>query len=224
MTSDTAALVAIDVFLGPYPARVTTPAAARTLLVPRFRLKVARRLADATAALAAGTGRVVTVTGNRVAVAELRDGHLLNEELIAAGPDGRYPVPAPLGQWSLVETGWDRDGDCECGTCTCPPVCAVCAQPVDGGHAPTCVWPAGSAAWERPAIAPAAVVLDVHRHRPGCVFVRRRPGPLFSGVRQGCAFCGEPGARSSHTLTRADGSVEHHQRCRACLQIWQATN
>lgn len=213
------ALVAVDVFLGPYPALVPADQDPAARLTPRFELNVARRMHDAVERLAADGSRRVRVIDGRVYQTTITGGHGTPSEVITADADGLYAIEAPIGQWTTVDIRWTRTDECECGTCACPASCAACDQPVGGGHAGWCPWPAGSAPWERPAISSVDAVLDVHRHQPGCPLVRRRPGPLFPADRHRCAFCGAAGTRQTHNLT-VGGTVSHHERCRECRQVW----
>ncbi|MGH3814950.1 MAG: hypothetical protein ACRDUV_21315, partial [Pseudonocardiaceae bacterium] len=137
--------------------------------------------------------------------------------------NGRYGVGAMAWTWSVIDEHANCLQECQCGTgCSCPEGCMACGEPVDGGHATGCPWTAGSAFYERPAIAAQQAVRDVHRHRPGCPLVRRCPGPLFTDdfVRQ-CRFCGDTGCLDAHTLRTGD-LVEHHQRCTNCGETWSA--
>lgn len=195
-------LVAIDEFLGPYPALVPADQVGGRPFTPRFRLQVVERLQVATVVLAAGNGRIVRVDDGQVWQVDLRAGQAIGKHQVLPDADGLYAIDAPAGQWAVVEILRERHGGCECGTCSCPPVCAVCDEPIGGGHATGCVWPYGSARWERPAIAGVAAVLDAHRHRPGCPFVRRRPGPLFDRPGLRCCFCGDHGTRLSCQRSR----------------------
>lgn len=220
------ALVAVDEFFGPYPALIPADHADGATWWPRFTQEVIRRIAAATTAITgAGDGPAVLVSGDLVLAATIRGGTLQPGKAIAADPDGLYALDAPAGEWAVVDTGWTRTADdCECGTCPCPPECDACGEPIGGGHTSTCVWRHGSAPWEKPVIPAASAVLDAHRHEPGCLFVRRRPGSLFLPGHPMCLFCGATGTQSTHTIAAANGTVTHHQRCRRCHQAWFADN
>lgn len=222
------ALVAVNGWIGPYPALVDSDCAQSGWVAPNFNLEAARRIAEDTQRLAAAGGRadVVRIVGDRAEVV-YHAGPDLCVDIVAPDAWGLYRIGAPAWTWSVVDGAAPCLEECLCGAgCGCPDGCAVCGEPVDGGHAPRCRWTAGSAPHEQPVIPPQPAVLDAHRHRPGCPSARRRPGPLFiTDSRSGsgrCGLCGAVDGLDAHTPRRSGGGFEHHQRCAACGQTWSA--
>lgn len=221
-TSWRSALVAIDVFVGPYPALIPADRDLQAMLTPRFSLRVVERIQQATLALADGNGPIVLLTGRQVTLTTIRQ-HMPQPggRKISSDADGRYAIDAPFGQWQEANDPLEHSDICDCGDCGCPDDCAACESPVGTAHHRSCPWQGGSATWERPRIPAARVVLEAHTHRPGCPWVRRRPGPLFLPGRGMCLYCGTLGEGSTHDVIGPDG-LAHHQYCRDCRQHWSS--
>lgn len=103
----TAARVAVDELLGPYPAQIATNLAWNGWAVPRFTLDVAQRIAHDTQTLAAAATRgeieTVHVTGDRVEI--VRENHRGGDtvEVVEPDQDGRYRIGAMAWAWLAID-------------------------------------------------------------------------------------------------------------------------